>query len=398
MPLFDGDIENITPNQFEGSDIHRIQSAINVAKGTTNKIIIPARNANGTNLWLLDSAILLPGNMTVILDNCTIQLSDRCRDNMFRSENVGIGITNPEWIDNIRIIGMGDVLLKGADNPRATGDGARKLVSSPQKGRVSYGSDTGKEGIKQTGDWRNILILMAYVRGFSMKNLGIENSHAWAVSFERTHNADISDLRIDNPEEISVNGQRVSVSNKDGINLRQGCKNFRIDHIYGRSGDDFIALSNLDTRREGHENGTLNSTMVTMSKWRGIEDDIERIYITNITCQTKYRGIAIRASDSASIHHVYIDGLITREWDGNHNSILIGGIGYGLPSLSGKINNIQAMNIIGEGQSLILIEAPIATCVFMNGIYSGAGKDIISYKIDKNEIKNLVAKQLIKAQ
>ena len=61
-------ISQINPNQFEGSDIQRIQSAIEKAKGTTNKVFIPALNSNGTNSWSLDSAILLPGNMTLILD------------------------------------------------------------------------------------------------------------------------------------------------------------------------------------------------------------------------------------------------------------------------------------------------------------------------------------------
>src|SRR5665648_337919 len=88
-------IVQINPNQFEGTDIQRIQSAIDASVGITNKIVIPSGNANGTNVWLLDDAILLPGNMTVILDNCTLQLSDKCRDNMFRSNNVGIGITDP---------------------------------------------------------------------------------------------------------------------------------------------------------------------------------------------------------------------------------------------------------------------------------------------------------------
>jgi polygalacturonase len=397
-------IANITPNQFEGTDIQRIQSAIDAAQGTTNKIFIPSRNANGTNLWLLDSAILLPDSMTVILDNCTIQLSDQCRDNMFRSDNVGIGIKNPKWNNNISIIGLGDVSLKGADNPRSSGDGARMLTLNPDKEvekgnwRVSYGSDAGKEGIKQKGDWRNIMILMAYVNGFTMKNINIENSHAWAVSFERTLNADISDIRINNPEQIIVNGKTVNVSNKDGIDLRQGCKNFRIDNISGKTGDDFIALSSLDTRKEGHINGNINSTMVTQSIWRGPEDDIEQVFITNITCKTKCRGIAIRASDSASIHNIYINGLITKDWDGFHNSILIGGIGYGKPSIPGKINNIQAMNIMGEGRSLILIEAPITNCYFSNGVYSGDGKNIISYKIDKKKTKNIISKNLIRLQ
>src|SRR5690606_30529874 len=168
------------PNQFEGSDTERIQAAIHAAKGTSNQIVVPAANANGSYIWKIDSAILLPSDMTVILENCTLQLSDQSRDNMFRSDNVGKDITDPVWNHNIRIIGVGDVLLKGADNPRATGDGHRKLTLDPAKEaadgnwRVSYGTDAGKSGRKQTGDWRNIMILMGYVKGFTLKNVSIE--------------------------------------------------------------------------------------------------------------------------------------------------------------------------------------------------------------------------------
>lgn len=395
--------QDITPNQFKGNDIQRIQSAIEVAKATTGKVFIPSRNDNGTNLWLVDSAILLPSNMTIILDNCTIQLSDQCRDNMFRSDNVGIGIKDPGWNENISIIGIGDVTLKGANNPRASGDGARSLSLNPdverEKGnwRVSYGSDAGKEGKKQKGDWRNIMILMAYVDGFTLKNINIENSHAWAVSFERVKNADISDIRINNPEAINVAGRKVLVSNKDGINLRHGCKNFRIHSLSGRTGDDFIALSSLDTGPEGHDQGNLNSTMVTSRKWGGPEDDTEEVVITDIACQTKYRGVAIRASDSANIHNVYINGLICREWDGYTNAILLGGTGYGKPSHPGKIHDIYATNIVGGGRSLILIEAAIANCSFVNGIYTGDGDQIITYKVEKTKIHNIVSRNLIKA-
>jgi polygalacturonase len=352
---------------------------------------------------MLDSAILIPSDMTIVLDNCTIQLSDQSRDNMFRSSNVGIDISDPEWIKNIIIIGVGDVVLKGANNPRSTGDGARTLTLNPDeeiaKGnwRVSYGTDSGREGLKQKGDWRNIMILMAYVDGFKMKNLNIENSHGWAVSFERTRNADISDIRLNNPEEINVNGNKVKVFNKDGINLRHGCKNFRINNISGSTGDDFIALSSLDTGTGSNDNGNITSSMVTTRKWRGHEDDTKDVVISNISCRSNCRGVAIRASDSASIHNVSISGLIYRGWDRSTNAVLIGGKGYGKLSIPGKINHIYAMNFTGEGQSLILIEAPIADCYFTNGVYKGTADEIVTYNINKAETRNVVFQNLIKA-
>lgn len=384
----------ITPNQFKGTDTQRILSAIHAAQGTTNKIVIPARNSNGTNLWLIDSAILLPGHMTVILDNCTIRLSDQCRDNMFRSDNVGEGITDPVWNKNISIIGIGDVFLRGANNPRATGDGARTLVPDNQKGRVSYGSDAGKEGIKQKGDWRNIMILMGYVDGFKLTNVNIENAHAWAVSFERTINADLSDIHFNCPEFQNVNGKEVFIANRDGIDLRHGCKNFRMNNLSGRTGDDFIALSILGLGSDDREGGTLNSTMVTSRKWRGPEDNTEKIYITNIVCESSTRAVAIRANDVAGIHHVYINGLMS---EGGYNAMLVGGKGYGEDSRPGKINNIRAMDIIGDSrQSLIQIEEAIADCSFMNGIYNGDGNQIITYKIDQSKTTNVVTQNLIK--
>jgi hypothetical protein len=384
----------INPNQFEGNDTQRIQSAIDAAKGTTNTIVIPSVNSNGTNIWLLDSAILLPGDMTVILDNCTLQLSDKCRDNMFRSDNVGIGIVNPKWNKNISLIGIGDVHLKGANNPRATGDSHRKLVLDPEKEkkagnwRVSYGSDAGKEDMKQKGDWRNILILMGYVDGFKLKNVTIENAHAWAVSCERTINAEISDIRINCPETQMVKGKKVFIANRDGLDLRHGCKNFRIDNISGITGDDFIALSILEIYSENPKGGSLNSTMVSSRTWSGTEDDTEQIFITNLVCESQTRGVAIRANDVASINNVYINGMISR---GGSNAMLIGGRGYGKDSQPGKINNIHAMNFFGEGESLVQIGEAISNCSFSNGVFNGDGNIITYLKVDKSETSNITA-------
>jgi len=394
--------QDITPNNFKGSDIARIQASINAAIGTTNKIVIPKRNSNGTKSWKIDSAILVPSNMTIILDNCIIQLSDQCRDNMFRSDNVGVGVINPVWNSNISIVGIGEVLLKGADNPRSTGDAYRTLSTSPTgKGRVSYGSDAGKRGIKQKGDWRNNLIQMAYVDGFNLKNINIENSHAWAISFERTRNAYLLDLRINNPEFILVNGVEKKVYNKDGINLRHGCKYFRINNITGINGDDLIALSSIDAAPFYHTNGDINSYQVTSTEWNGPNDDTEQIFITN--CQTNYTGVAIRASGNASIHHVFINGIMTKArpdtpapYGGSPYTILVGGKGYGNTSVPGKINNIYAMNLMGDGKSLILVESPATDCQFMNGIYTGSAPEAITYSIDKSETNNIGEVNLIK--
>lgn len=56
---------------------------------------------------------------------------------------MGIGITDPAWNENIAIVGVGNAVLKGAANPRATGDGLRNLSLDPgpnhNRDRSSYG-------------------------------------------------------------------------------------------------------------------------------------------------------------------------------------------------------------------------------------------------------------------
>lgn len=371
----------ITPNDFNGTDTERIQKAINAASKTSHTITIPQSNKNGSNIWMIDEAILLPSNMTVILDNCTLQLSDKSRDNMFRSNNVGIGIADPKWNHNISIIGQGNAVMKGAVNPRATGDGLRHLNINPapnhNKDRSSYGSDALKPEEKQMSDWRGFMVLMAYVDSFQLKNVRIEYAHTWAVTFEQVHNATISNIEFFCPQyRFLKDGKKVHTFNNDGIDLREGCKHFRIDNINSINGDDCIALSALDMGEKYHKNGDVNSFQVTSCAHRGPEDDIEHIYISNIT--SNYAGVALRTSDSASIHHVYINGVtickdpnIDTPYNGCPYTLLVGNRGYGKPTTTPRIHDIYAQNLIGDGRRLIYVSSPIRDCVFMNAIYTG---------------------------
>src|SRR5690606_34896820 len=130
-----------------------IQQAVDAAAGN-GRVIIPRTNeSTNSQIWLLDEAIRLPSNVTVELDGCHLKLSDRCRDNFFRSANCGIGISPIERARNIHIIGRNGATLQGADHPRATGDSAKTL------GERTYGTDAGIDGETQKGDWRNIGVL-----------------------------------------------------------------------------------------------------------------------------------------------------------------------------------------------------------------------------------------------
>ena len=175
-------------NDYPGNtDNERIEAAIRDRRG--GAVVIPPRVSEREperDWWRLDRAVLLPGDTTVILENCRIKLSDSCRDNFFRSANCGVGMRDPEPISNIHIRGVGDVVLEGADHPRSTGDAGKILACPCPKNftgaehpsfedlhRHSYGTDAGKPGESQCGDWRNIGILIANADHVSIENLRI---------------------------------------------------------------------------------------------------------------------------------------------------------------------------------------------------------------------------------
>jgi len=184
-------------------------------RGPDGIVVIPPRVSDiepERNFWLIDRAVLIPENTTIVLQNCKIKLSDRCRDNFFRTANCGFGFPDPAPIRNVHLRGEGLCILEGADHPRATGDSS-KLQHNPcphhpadilaidadwvpaerkASGQLdfwdvhnhSYGTDAGNPDESQWDDWRGIGVLFARAQNFSIENLKIVESHGWGISLE----------------------------------------------------------------------------------------------------------------------------------------------------------------------------------------------------------------------
>lgn len=108
----------ITPNDSNiicETDSASIQKAVDFAvKNGVNKVLIPRLNKRtGKGGWTIDKSILLPSDITVILDNCHMTLADGAYCNFFRNELCGTEIANTldgEQHD-IHIIGEGYAIL-----------------------------------------------------------------------------------------------------------------------------------------------------------------------------------------------------------------------------------------------------------------------------------------------
>ena len=319
---------------FNGkTDSDILQNAVD-GRGADGIVIIGPRP--GKAHWLLDRAILLPGDTTVVLQNCKLKLSDRCRDNFFRSANCGLGIADPQPLQNIHIRGEGLCILEGADHPRATGDGGKLLHAPcphlkedlckmadwipPERRTVetmtffdvhdhSYGTDANDPNESHYGDWRGIGVLFANVKNFSVSGLKVVRSHGWGLSFEACTYGRIEKIEFDATMYQEIDGITMNMENQDGIDIRNGCNHIIISDITGQTGDDVIALTAI-ANPEFKPGGSLCTTHVMPNDWSKRDPDIHDIIIRNVIAHS-YLCYVIRVLPADThIYNVVIDGII----------------------------------------------------------------------------------------
>ena len=413
-------------NDFQGtSDSDRIDAALRHCKNGI--LVIPKRipeTESERDWWLIDRAIVIPGGVTVLLENCKIKLSDRCRDNFFRSANCGLGITEIAPLSDIHIKGIGNCVLEGADHPRATGDGS-KVLANPcpreladfRKVRPvwadmkqvenrsfwayhdhSFGADAGKPGESQYGDWRNIGILFANVARFSIENVRIVCSHGWAISMEACSFGRIEEIDFEADMSKWIDGMSQNIENQDGIDLRNGCHDILISDISGTTGDDIVALTAIRNKKL-HGCGELRSTHVMHSDWSKRDADISRITIRNVA---GYCGSGICAQirllpAETVISRVIIENLSDTSPADHHDraSLLLGtGDGEYGKILPGSLRDIVISNVISNSVCPILLDGYLQDSVISN-VVSLHPKSALFYVHRKDALVNVQTSNLV---
>ena len=389
----------VTPNDFEGSDVQRINRAIEVGAATGRRVVVPRINraADGERaVWLLDSAILVRSNTVLEFDNCHVKLSDRCRDNMIRSANCGLGITDIQPLQNVTLRGRGHVLLEGADRPRATGDSAKTL------GKPTFGADAGVDGVSPTGDWRNIGILLAYVDHFTIENLRIKDPHGWSISLERCSNGRVRDIDFEMTGTKAIDGKIWPILNQDGVDLRQGCHNITIENITGVTGDDIIALTNIVGNKPA---GSDRSMMVSASnRGDGGIDDIRNIIIRNVrgTVAGRHHVVRLLNASGLRIHNVLLDGVVDTSLPTRpcRATVKIGDSNprWGGVTPLGDTHHIVINNIISASTHTILIAGSLTDSVIANVVRTLPSGEPITYQSGRDNVRNLKTQNLVTAQ
>lgn len=390
-------------------------------------VLIPPRVSDiepERDWWLIDRAILLEENMTVVMQNSTIKLSDKCRDNFFRTANCGIGTEFPERIKNVHIIGMGSGTLVGADHPRATGDGGKILANPcpyevedlcrmapwiPKERRSaetigfmdrhdhSYGTDAGKDGESQYGDWRGIGILFANTENFSIKNLRIADSHGWGISLEECAYGSVEKITFDACMSKVIDGLRSNMENQDGVDVRNGCHHITISDISGKTGDDVIALTAI-ADSDYRPGGSMCSTHVMHNDWSKRDRNIHDITIKNVTAHSDLCFVIRLLPAMSYIWNVVIDGITdTTPDDATHGgTILLGGSDYG-ENLPKSMRGIVISNVISNCDKGIIVASELCDSVISNVVNLRKNTPLISVERE-NSMINVKTENLVQAE
>ena len=200
----------LTPNDsglMGTEDAVSIQNAIDAAADAgVNKVIIPRYNERAdSNLWVIGATIRIPAGMTLILDNCHMQLAKDFAGPMLTNSlaycEEGKLIAGTET--NIHVLGKGAAVIEGGQPCENSG--------AP-------------------------LLYFHNVREFSVEGFRVAEPRDCGLCFLYCTYGKVAYLDFD---------AKGDLSNRDGIVLRRGCFNMTVEDITGYIGNHVVALTAL---------------------------------------------------------------------------------------------------------------------------------------------------------
>ena len=303
----------------------------------------------------ISSAVRIPSDFTLYLEDCHLVMADGVYSNMFVNEHhdTDLGRTLEGTDKNISIIGNGSVILDGGNYNGLSESTALRNGLPPI--------------------WKNNLILFTNVDGFCISGLSCKNQRWWALNFIYCSNGYIghidfmsSNVGIDESGNeyhglIRKKYMEVYIKNSDGIDLRVGCHDILVEDISGFTEDDTVAFTGLDGR---------------MEKYFAVEGASTDMY--NLTVRRVYSEAfcsIVRLLNQGGIkqHDVVIEEIVNT-WHNTDNMDSPGGcvrIGdnapYGSsPTTEELTYNITVRNIYGRGKSALCLACDIGNLIYEN--------------------------------
>ncbi len=270
--------------------------AAQIAAGVENN----TRTATITGNWTMERAVRIPGDFTLMLDGCHLQMAEDSFDNLFVNvhHDTDIGRTIAGTDRNIRIVGKNGAVLDG---------GVYNGLSEQNHMK------DGRPPI-----WKNNLILFTNVDGFEISGIHCRNQRWWALNFVycgngHLHNLDFCacDIGIDRSGQVyhglkHSRYKEILVKNADGIDIRQGCHDIVIENITGFTEDDSVAITGLDWVMERH--------FAVAEKC----SDICRITVKNVATSALCANVRMLNQGGIKLHDVLVENVMDTSLDSPH--------------------------------------------------------------------------------
>lgn len=314
-----------------------------------------AREAVITGNWEITSPVRIPSDFTLNLINCHLRLADGVYSNIFVNEHHDTpeGNTLEGRDRNIRIIGLGEVILDGGNY--------NGLSEKTQK----------KDGLPPI--WKNNLILFTNVDGFCISNIQCHNQRWWAMNFIYCAHGLIENIHFKACDiGIDQNGNpyhglkrecysEVLVKNADGIDLRQGCHDIEIRNITGFCEDDSVALT------------CLNGSMEQRFAVKGLSPELCRVTVENVKTAAYCSNVRLLNQGGMILRDILVDGVEDTSEDCPYLDYGVYGVNLGdvhmygsRHSVSGETYNITLRNIRHRGVAAVRLAGVIDNLVLEN--------------------------------
>lgn len=332
------------PEVMGANDSQSINNAIRMAlESGCNTVTIPRFNARTDGYeWVIGESILLPDNITVILDGCYMVQETGCYCNMFRTalafDDEHRSIETEQ--KNIRLLGRNGAVLDG--------------------GVYNGYSETNNDG----NLINNTTILFVNTRDFTVEGFKVRHQRWWGMTFHCCCHGTIRNIEFEadfastgpngerlerEPEYLKEYGS-VYIKNGDGVDLRCGCSDILIENITGQTEDDSVALTALRGKSE-------TRFYIPEKGW-----DIHNVVIKNVVTRCLSGGqLRLLCADGTRVHDVAVDTLMDtyrrRAWQ---TSVFLGYAILGeyireRTSIRGEMYNISINNVFSNSTRGILV-------------------------------------------
>ncbi len=276
-----------TPNDYKHleSDSEMIQAAVDEAAKYGATVVIPRVNERrGECLWEIHTPIVLHTGSSIVLENCYMRLKDDSYTNFF----VNDASLAKWWLKETRNY---DISIRGEGNTVLDGGKPNDLIENNLNIYDENGNFVKHVKIHGYSNcFVNIGILMQNVERVQVSGIRFVRPRYWCMNFEYCAWGHVYDIVFD------ADGAN---QNQDGLDIREGCHNFLVENLSGRTGDDMLALTNFGhpKKRTGEDSD--------------MDPDIHDIVVRDIRATMSHRCDIMRmlCRGESKIYNVQIAGI-----------------------------------------------------------------------------------------